>query len=378
MSYMKTKNINMKFMKAIPAFLLLLVFLVSCGKEDIKTEEMEPDETPSKRKIILLVGDGMGLSQITAAGVVKGQPLNLERCTYTGLQKTFSADVILTSSAASITAIACGFKTNYEYIGVDPNGNKLTNIAEILEANEYSTGIVTTSFIADNTPAGFYAHQIDRYEREAIAMDLMNVDLDVVIGGGRDHFNNRSDGLNLLDSLAEKGYQVFDNLESAMEVQQGKIACFTDEFKPPSISQGRGNMLSDGAEFALRLLDSNDEGFFLMIEAGQIDWACHENDQQYMLDEMIDFDKTVGIVLDYAEKDGNTLVIITADHETAGYAIIDGDESANLVEGAFINNGHTATMVPVFTYGPDAKEFKGVYQNTEFFYKFLDYYGLSK
>ncbi len=368
----------MQTIKRIPVILLLLFLFISCGKEDIKKDQMEPVEPPAiKKNIVLLIGDGMGLSQITAAGISKGQPLNMEKCIYTGLQKTFSADIVLTSSAASITAIACGQKTNYDYIGVDPDGEKLNNIAEILEEKGFSTGIVTSSFIADNTPAGFYGHNPDRYAQEAIALDLLNVDIDVVIGGGRNHFNNRSDGLNLLDSLTANNYQVFDNLESAMSVQQGKIACFTDEFKPPSVSGGRGNMLSDATELALRLLNSNEQGFFLMVEGGQIDWACHNNDQQYMIEELLDFDKTVGKVLDFAEQDGNTLVIITADHETAGYAIIDGDETSNTVVGDFISNGHTATMIPVFAYGPGATEFTGVYQNTAFFNKFLDFYNLS-
>lgn len=367
----------MRISKTTPWIFLLFILFVSCGKEDIKKEEMEPTEPLAKKKIIFLVGDGMGLAQITAAGISKGQLLNMEKCKYTGLQKTFSADILLTSSAASITAMACGVKTNYDYIGVDPNGNKLTNIAEILEANTYSTGIVTTSFIADNTPAGFYAHQTDRYLREEIALDLLDVDLDVIIGGGRMHFNNRTDGLNLLDSLTANNYQVFDNLDAAMGVQKGKVACFTDEFKPPSFSGGRGNMLSDATELALRLLDSNEEGFFLMVEGGQIDWACHNNDQEYMIEELLDFDKTVGKVLNYAENDGNTLVIITADHETAGYVIVDGDENNNSVVGEFVTIDHTATMVPVFAYGPGADEFIGVYQNTAFFSKFLDFYGLS-
>lgn len=367
----------MQITKTTPWIFLLLILFISCSKEDIKNDQMEPTEPAAKKNIIFLVGDGMGLSQITAAGISKGQLLNMEKCNYTGLQKTFSADVLLTSSAASITAMACGVKTNYDYIGVDPNGNKLTNIAEILEANAYATGIVTTSFIADNTPAGFYAHQIDRYLREEIALDILDVDLDVIIGGGRTHFNNRTDGLNLLDSLSVRNYQVFDNLDAAMGVQNGKVACFTDEFKPPSIAGGRGNMLSDATDLALRLLDSNEEGFFLMVEGGQIDWGCHNNDQEYMIEELLDFDKTVGRVLNYAENDGNTLVIITADHETAGYAILDGDENTNSVIGDFMTDAHTATMVPVYAYGPGAKDFTGVYQNTAFFGKFLDFYGLS-
>lgn len=364
----------MKLNKLIIGIFLLLVILPRCGKN-----EGEPDKPPhsdplAAKKIILMIGDGMGLSQITAASVYGGKPLNMEKCKYIGIQKVHPDGQLVPSSASSITAIACGVRTKYDYLGLDSDGQKVLNIAEMLSNKGFSSGIVTTSFISDNTPGGFYAHNPDRYDREGIALDLLKSGLDVAIGGGRDHFNQRLDGLNLLDSLQARDYLVFDNLENALGVEQGKVACFTDPFRPPKISEGRGDMLSKATMLALRLLEVNENGFFLMVEGAQIDWACHFNDHEWLMDEMLDFDKTVGEVLDFAERDGNTLVIITGDHETGGYALVGGNEASGEVLTGFVTDDHTASMVPVFAFGPGADDFTGVYKNTAFLDKFLRFY----
>lgn len=368
----------MKIHKILVGIFLLLLILPCCGKKEGEIEKPPHVDPAAKKKIILMIGDGMGLSQITAASVYNGKLLNMERCKYIGLQKVFAADNLVPSSASSITAIASGVKTKYDYVGLDADGKKAVNIAEMVSNKGFTTGIVTTSYVADNTPAGLYAHNPDRYDREGIALDLLTSGLDVVIGGGRDHFNQRSDGLNLLDSLQSRNFQVFDNLQAASMVEKGKVACFTDAFRPPKISEGRGEMLTDATLLALRLLDSNENGFFLMVEGGQIDWACHFNDHEWLMDEMLDFDETVGKVLDYADKDGNTLVIITGDHETGGYSLVGGNESSGEVMAGFIGDDHTATMVPVFAYGPGAAEFMGVYNNMTFFEKFLKVFGLVR
>jgi len=368
----------MKIDKLLIGIFLLLLILPRCGKNEGELEKPPHIDPAGKKNIILLIGDGMGLSQVTAASVYNGKPLHMERCKFIGLQRVYAKDNLTPSSSSSITAIASGVKTNYEHLGVDASGNAVPNIAELAAAKGFSTGIVTTAFVADATPAGFYAHNINRWEREEIALDLLNSPLDVVIGGGWTHFNQRQDGLNLLDSLQKRGFMVFDDLQAAMLVDKGRVACFTDEFRPPKISEGRGNMLYDATQLALRWLEQNENGFFLMVEGAQIDWACHFNDHDWLMDEMLDFDKAVGLALDYADKNGNTLVIITGDHETGGYALVSGDESQSLANGAFATDLHTATMVPVFAHGPGANDFIGIYNNTAFFDKFLKVLGLER
>lgn len=360
-------------------FLLLFIFAIGCAKSDSDIEKPPPQhEQPSKKNLILLIGDGMGLSHITAASVANRQPLHMERCRHIGLTKVYAYDKLVPSSASAITAIASGVRTNYEHIGVDVAGQPAPNIAQIAAAAGYATGMVTTAFIADATPAGFFAHNPDRYDREGIAMDLLQSQLQVVIGGGRDHYNKRSDGLNLLDSLIARNFQVFDNLAEAKSVTQGKVAVFTDEFRPPKISEGRGDMLNDATKLALKLLQNNEKGFFLMVEGAQIDWAGHAHDNNWLIDEMLDFDKAVGVALVFAEKHGNTLVLVVSDHETGGYAVTGGDELSGEAYGEFVTTFHTADMVPLFADGPGAAAFMGVYENTELFYKMLNYYGLSQ
>lgn len=355
---------------------LAFMFLAGCGKNNSNPGGQEPQGDGTRKNLVLLMGDGMGLSQITAASIASGGMLNLSRCRHIGLQKVYASDQLVPSSASTGTAMFCGVKTKYLHIGVDHQGNRVPNITEILESGGIATGLITTSFIADATPATFYAHNPDRYAQEAMAAELVGSGIDVIIGGGRRHLNARADSLNLLDSLSAYGYQVFDNLEAALQVNAGKVACFTDEYKPLKVSEGRGDMLARSAEKAVKLLESNDQGFFLLVEGAQIDWACHDHDADYMLEEMMDFDDAVGKMLDYADSKGNTLVVILGDHETGGYALAGGSEQSGEVVSQFTTTDHTAAMIPVFAHGPGADQFTGVYENTELFDKFMNYFAV--
>jgi len=189
-------------------------------------------------------------------------------------------------------------------------------------------------------------------------------------------FDQRSDELNLIDSLIARGYKVSQDLPQI--VSDEKIAVFISDDHPLKYSEGRGDALPNSVEYALSRLKNNKDGFFVMIEGAQIDLACEDNDQAYLLDEMLDFDRAVGKALDFAERDDNTLVVITGDHETGGYALLDGSVENNTVEGQFMTIQHTGSLIPVFAFGPGAEDFSGTYENTEFFYKFLEYFGLDR
>lgn len=130
-------------------------------------------------------------------------------------------------------------------------------------------------------------------------------------------------------------------------------------------------------ELALSRFKNKEKGFFILVEGAQIDWGGDENDQSYLISEMLDFDRTVGKAINFAQFDGNTLVIITGDHETGGYSLLNGNEDNNSVEGGFLTTQHTGSMVPVFAYGPGAKDFIGVYENSEIFYKMKNQLGLK-
>lgn len=354
-------------MKRIIFLTVLILIVLSCKKQ--------PEEQTAQN-IILMIGDGMGISQIYAAMTANHGNLHLEKCTHTGLQKTYSANAYITDSGASGTAIATGVKTKNGMIGTDTASQPVWTILEYAEINGLSTGLVATSTITHATPASFIAHEPNRNDYEKIAMDFLETEIDIFIGGGKDHFVRREDSLNLIDSLENKGYQVTNNI-SEIKMSSGKTACFTADLHNPPILGGRGDMLPDATEAAIRFLDKQGTGFFLMIEGSQIDWAGHDNNTEGIISETIDFDKALGVALEFAEKNKNTLVIVTADHETGGMGIIGGDIAAGNVEAAFTTDGHSAVVVPVFTYGPCAEEFSGIYENTEIFSKMMEAFGFE-
>lgn len=321
------------------------------------------------KNIILLIGDGMGTAQIYAGLTANKGHLNLERCTFVGFHKNQPSEGYVTDSGAGATAFATGKKTYNGAIGVDATKVAQPTILEIAEKHGLSTGLVVSCSITQATPAAFIAHQPSRDMVEEIANDFLKTDIDVFIGGGRDHFAMRKDGRNLLDSLQKRNYQVRDTLTEIVQVKSGKLAGFIAAVEPPSIAGGRGNQLLQSANTALDILSQNKKGFFLMIEGSQIDWGGHANDANYVVNEMKDFDTVIGAALDFAEKDGNTLVIITADHETGGMALTNGDMNAGTVEAKFITKGHTGCMIPVFAFGPGAEKFSGIYDNNSIFDK---------
>lgn len=339
-------------------------------------KQAEP-EKPAIKNVILMIGDGMGISQITSGLIVNGNKLELERCKHVGLIKTFSSDDLITDSAAGATAFACGKKTGNGELSVIPNTTRpMTTIVELAHERKMATGLVATSYIQHATPAAFYAHIPNRALYEDITMEFMNGTVDIAIGGGRRFFEKRHDDLNLVDSLQEHGYEYFNKLSKARKQSTtNRFVVLQDNDHLPSITGGRGRFLSKAAEFVTERLSNNPNGFFLMVEGSQIDWGGHANDKDYIINEMIDFDKAIGKVLDFAEKDGNTLVIITADHETGGFSVEGGSLYERDVIGDFTTGGHSAAMVPVFAFGPGAEAFGGIYDNTEIFHKMVKAYG---
>jgi alkaline phosphatase len=292
-----------------------------------------------------------------------------------GFSITYSADDYITDSGAGGTALSSGVKTNNGSIGVDKNGQPVETILEKAEKRGLSTGLVSTSSITHATPASFIAHTADRSKYSDIALDFLKTDIDVFIGGGYNEFARRTDSLNLIDSLKARGYFIARNLKDVNVKSTSRLAALLADEHMPQMSKGRGNMLPDATEMAISMLDKNDKGFFIMIEGSQIDWGGHGNDTSYMINEIVDFDNAVGKALAFAEKDGETLVIVTADHETGGFGIVGGNISTGDVKGAFLTKDHTATMVPVFAFGPGCEVFTGVQDNSDIFKKCIKLFG---
>jgi alkaline phosphatase len=356
------------YLLCLPA---LVISLVSCypAKKSIQKS------SPVIKNVILMIGDGMGLPDVYAAMTVSVSPLNIERCSYTGLQKTYSSDNYITDSGAAGTALATGYKTKNGTIGMDARGNRVKSILELAEEHGLSTGLVSSSSITHATPASFIAHQSSRASYEDIAADFLKTDIDLFIGGGIDHFTKRKDNLNLLDSLKFRGYEVDTTLAAILDSRSSKLAGLTAPVHNPYRLNGRGDMLPLCSAKAIDILKGNKKGFFLMIEGSEIDWAAHANSADTVIDETLDFDKAVGVVLDFAKKEGHTLVVITADHETGGVTITGGNREAHKADLNFSIKDHTAVMVPVYAYGPGSEKFTGIYENTDIFSKIVTSFG---
>lgn len=347
-----------------------LLFAWSCGAPK-DTAEIKLDR--HAKNVVLMIGDGMGLTQISAAIYSSEEPLALESFPVTGLHNSQCYDDLITDSGAAATALACGLKTYKYAIGVDKDTLPCYSILEEAEDRGLATGLVATSTIVHATPAAFIAHQPSRAFHEQIAADFLNTEIDFFIGGGRRYFERRkSDNRNLVGELLKKNYVVADYREVPLELVETEFMrnfiYFTGDEAPLSVKMGR-DYLPYASEMAYHFLRSHSrEGFFLMVEGSQIDWAGHANESDFLIEEVLDFDRAVEKVLKYAKRRGDTLVIVTADHETGGMAIQPGSKFGEL-EVAFITNEHTPSLVPVFAYGPGADLFAGVYDITDIYHK---------
>jgi alkaline phosphatase len=365
--------------------------IISC---DTKKKIISPSEhqitdhsnyvqTPKKAKnIILMIGDGMGITQITSGLYSNGNYLNLERFNDIGLHKNYSSDALITDSAAGATAFACGKKTYNGAIGVDPDTIAIETILEEAEMKNLKTGLVATSTIIHATPASFIAHNRARGNYEEIALDYLKTDTEIFIGGGQKSFERREmDARNLSEELRTKGYTVISFVDKEIDeidmTNVEKLMYYTADGSPLPVSQGRDYLESASNLSINHLNKNNDDGFFLMIEGSQIDWGGHANDANYIITEMLEFDKSIGAVLDFAERDGNTLVIVTADHETGGFAIQKESKMDSLVT-AFTSDYHTGDLIPVFAYGPGSDQFRGIYENTAIYHKMRKAFGWKK
>ncbi len=348
--------------------LLILFFIGSCTA----------DEDPKPRNIILLIGDGMSFAHVQAGMLASDTPLNIKQFRHIGFIQTSSADAFVTDSGAAGTALATGVKTNNGYIGMDPDQNPVKSILHIASDNGLSTGVVVSCAVTHATPAAFIANQPSRNMAEAIALDYLSSGVDVFIGGGRNHFENREDGRNLLDELESAGYQMAYSMDEIMGVSSGRLAGLVAEGHPPRYSENRGNMLPDGTGVTINILNGNRKGFFLMVEGAQIDWGGHANDIDYIVNEMIDFDRAVGKAFEFAKQDGETLVVVTSDHDTGGMALHGFDPETAEITAGWTTGGHTGLMQPVFAWGPGSETFTGIYENTGIFDKMLKAFGFSK
>lgn len=315
------------------------------------------------KNVIYMIGDGMGLTHLTATMLAKGSPLAIQRAQYTGLQSTWSADNEVTDSAASGTALATGTKTFNGAIGVDVNKQPLENIRERAEKAGMSTGVVATYSVTNATPAAFVAHNVSRSNEFEIAEDYLRSNIDVFFGGGVRFFEKREDGRNLSEEMRKKGYIIVHSMDELKKApRRAMIGALLADNALPRHSKGRGEMLPEATAIALEILSRNPNGFFVMIEGSQINGGGHDNNGEEVVSETMDFDNAVKVALDFADRNPGTLVVITADHETGGMTLPEDNRKA---VHKFSTGGHTASMVPIYAYGTGAENFTGVMDNTD-------------
>ncbi|MHC5202630.1 alkaline phosphatase [Myroides sp. LJL119] len=336
-------------------------------ESSIRSEIYKPSFKSDNKKtkinnVILLIGDGNGLTQISAAALANNGDLSLLQLKNMGLIKTQAADDFTTDSAAAATALSTGEKTYNRSIGMSQNREPLQNIAQYLHMHDFSTGVISTDEVVGATPSAFFAHQFDRDHSDLIAKDLVNSNLNLFIAGGSKYFSdlNIQENFTLLDSVQQVGKSNHD-----------KVGVFLAPGGVDGVIQGRDDILARATKESIAFFTKKKKPFFLMIEAAKIDSYGHSNNTSGIVTEGIDFDKAISQALEFADKDGHTLVIITADHETGGFAIPQGNMKKGMIEGDFISNDHTGVMVPIFAYGPHSSEFQGVYENSEVYGKIL-------
>ena len=361
--------------KSIACSLLLLSILsigfVSCAKKEKATP------TPKAVNVIYMIGDGMALPQVFATMLATGEDLAFSQFPYTGIVDTRSKSNTITDSAAGGTALACDKKTKNGMVGMDADTIAMPTILDVLAEHGKSTGIVVTCYSGHATPADFYAKVPKRSMYEDIAMQMAESDkLNVMIAGGRKHFENRKDSLNLIERMeTELGWKVYDTLAD-IDTTCMKYAVLAAEGHMP-IYPDRGEFLPEGVKTALKTLEKDEDGFFLMVEGSQIDFACHAHDSVNMVDETVDFSNAVQVALDYAKTHDNTLVVVTADHETGGLTMIDRKGKYTNVEFEYSTGSHTCLPVIVYAYGPGAEQFTGWMQNNDLKAKILKACGIE-
>ncbi len=339
--------------------------------------EIKAPKGKKVKNVVLMIGDGMSLMHVYSAWTANRGKLYLDNSQAVGLSKTYCADKLITDSGAGGTAIATGQKTKYHYVGVDPQGNELPSLITLSKQKGMSAGIAVTCRLWDATPADFCCHNVDRDDEYDLVADYVECDADYVVGGGAEKFENRPDGRNIFQELEAKGYQVARSWEEAQALKNGKIFAVTDKRDTP-VPAERGDRLAQSALKGMDIMDKNKKGFFLMIEGSQLDDYGHFNDLDLLMQETHDFDRTVGKVFEWAAKDGETLVVVTADHETGGLTLVDGDLQKGEIKCKFSTGSHSGVMVPVYAFGPGAEHFTGLYENTAIFDKIATLLKLKK
>ena len=314
------------------------------------------------RNVIFLIGDGMGLSQIVAAAYAN-KGLTLMNFNHIGLQRNNAKGYFTTDSAAGGSALATGERHANRHISTSEEGQPYPSLSDHFREKGLPVGVVTLGNVADATPAAFYGHSVERDNADELTRCLLDAPVDLLCGSGIRQFTERGDGLDMEKELA-KNYRFVRSIDRINDAK-GKVVCI-DERMEAAAEEANLPLLAEATRAAIdKLQERGDGGFFLMVEGAKIDYAGHSRCLPGSVIEMLSFDMAVAEALKFADSNGETLVVVTADHETGGLTLLDGDEQTGRITGIYVSDDHTPVMLPVFAYGPGADRFCGTYLNTE-------------
>jgi alkaline phosphatase len=321
-----------------------------------------------KNVIVLISDGGAGQGQMWAAATANGGKLNLMQMKNIGLLKTNPTNDYTTDSAGAGTALATGQKTRNRRIGTDSLGNKIQNITEALAAKGVQTGIISNDGITGATPSAYYAHQPERDMGQEIAEDLLTSPADLVIAAPVEAFA-ANDSL-LTKQLREKNIAVCNQLPQLSQVPLNqRVICLQGD------DYGKNfRVIEESFNTVITRLSAGKKGFFTMIEGAKVDKGGHANDLYTVVDEYLSFDRLVGKALEYADQNGETLILVLSDHETGGLTLLDGDYKTGTVTGNFFTNDHTGIPTLLYAYGPCSQYFCGFAENSSLFDKILGFY----
>lgn len=328
---------------------------------------VEPSRDGEVRNIIFMIGDGMGLEQVSCAWVLNHGKLNLDNMPVIGLSRTYAANSLITDSAAGGTALAIGQKTDLEHIGTAPDGTEVPSLLVNAHNHGYKTGVVVTCMLNDATPCDFCCHNDSRYEYDDLIADYLTCGVDFIAGGGLNYFyKKRNDHRDIVSEMDKAGFHVvLDEMALGRATELPVAALLADENLP--VAEKRGELYRDMVRKCLDMLDdaSGEKGFVAMLEGSCIDDWEHSNRIDLAMEELLDFDRTLGDVLEWAARDGHTLVVVTADHATGALTLQDGDLEKGKIGVAFGNDSHNGIVVPIYAFGPGADRFGGIKENYE-------------
>jgi alkaline phosphatase len=331
------------------------------------------------KNVILCIGDGMGFEQVKAAGIFKtGEEgsLSFESFEYQNDMTTFSASSTITDSAASATAMATGRKVNNGVLSIEipGDGSELETLVEFLTEKGKRTGLVTTTHITNATPAAFGAHEISRTSYAAIAEDY--------IGGSRPNVLFGGGGFGIITEMTDSaGYHTVTDKTVFLEMDPSSSGYYSAQFGTDNMpyiydseDAAQYPELSDMTEKALAILAQDPDGFFLLVEGGRIDHACHNNDIIRAIYETVEFEDAVNSVLDWMDDTDDTVLIVTADHETGGLLVTGNNGPGGIPIVTWSTDYHTGVEVPVYLSGCDENIVFGEFDNTHIFYALSDLY----